>query len=128
MTSHALVAGTRSETGRRLTKRRTRRTVHAKITPNKFSSRGAACVLAPAQTSAANAPADPQIAMIVVTADTVDIAAGKLAAEKSSNSKVKEFAELMVRDHTSVNKQARKTHKRARMNRFVALNCLFTPV
>ncbi|HEX5490863.1 MAG TPA: DUF4142 domain-containing protein [Candidatus Udaeobacter sp.] len=66
----------------------------------------AACVLAPAQTSAANAPADPQIAMIVVTAENVDIAAGKLAAEKSSNSKVKEFAELMVRDRTSVNKQA----------------------
>jgi putative membrane protein len=57
-------------------------------------------------TSAANAPTDPRIAMIVVTAENVDIAAGKLAAEKSSNSKVKEFAELMVRDRTSVNKQA----------------------
>jgi len=63
-------------------------------------------VLAQAQTSPAAAPTDPQIAMIVVTADNVDIAAGKLAAKKSSNAKVKEFAELMVRDHTSVNKQA----------------------
>lgn len=63
-------------------------------------------VLAQAQTSPAGAPTDPQIAMIVVTADNVDIAAGKLAAKKSSNSKVKEFADLMVRDHTSVNKQA----------------------
>jgi putative membrane protein len=29
-----------------------------------------------------------------------------LAAEKSTNPKVKQFAELMVRDHTSVNKKA----------------------
>jgi len=62
-------------------------------------------VLAQAQTSSSSEPTDPQIAMIVVTADNVDIDAGKLAAEKSSNPKVKEFAELMVRDHTSVNKQ-----------------------
>src|SRR5262245_4163539 len=66
----------------------------------------AAGVVAQAQTSPASAPTDPQIAMIVVTANNVDIAAGKLAAQKSSNPKVKEFAELMVRDHTSVNKQA----------------------
>src|SRR5947209_4165060 len=57
----------------------------------------AAGVLAQAQTSPASAPTDPQIAMIVVTADNVDIAAGKLAAKKTSNPKVKEFAELMVR-------------------------------
>src|ERR1041385_724739 len=63
-------------------------------------------VSAQAQSSPAGAPTDPQIAMIGVTADNVDIAAGKLAAKKSSNAKVKEFAELMVRDHTSVNKQA----------------------
>jgi len=53
-----------------------------------------------------SAPTDPQIAMIAVTADTVDIDAGKLAQDKASNPKVKEFAKLMVRDHTSVNKQA----------------------
>jgi len=64
--------------------------------------------LALGQTSpaAAAAPTDPQIAMIAVTADNVDIDAGKLAIEKSTNPKVKEFAELMVRDHTSVNNQA----------------------
>jgi putative membrane protein len=71
-----------------------------------------AATLAQAQTSPASAPTDPQIAMIVVTADNVDIAAGKLAAKKSSNSKVKEFAEMMVRDHTSVNKQATDLAKR----------------
>lgn len=59
-----------------------------------------------AQTSSAAAPTDPQIAMIAVTADNVDIEAAKLAASKTSNAKVKEFANLMVRDHTSVNKKA----------------------
>ena len=57
-------------------------------------------------TSSAPAPTDPQIAMIAVTADSVDIDAGKLAAEKSTNPKVKEFAQMMVRDHTSVSKKA----------------------
>ncbi len=56
----------------------------------------AAGVLAQAQTSPSGAPTDPQIAMIVVTADNVDIAGGKLAAKKSSNPKVKEFAELSL--------------------------------
>src|SRR5437763_1967288 len=62
--------------------------------------------IAQAQTSGAAAPTDPQIAMIAVTADNVDIDAGKLAAEKASNPKVKKFAQLMVSDHTSVNKKA----------------------
>ena len=59
-----------------------------------------------ADEKSAAAPTDPQIAMIAVTADTIDIDAGKLAAEKTTNPKVKEFADLMVRDHTSVNQQA----------------------
>lgn len=59
-----------------------------------------------AQTTSSAAPTDPQIAMIAVTADSVDIDAGKLAAEKSTNPKVKDFARMMVRDHTSVNKKA----------------------
>ena len=49
---------------------------------------------------------DAQIASIVVTANQVDIDAGKLAASKSSNAEVKKFANLMVADHTNVNKQA----------------------
>lgn len=57
-------------------------------------------------TSAGAAPTDPQIAMIAVTADSVDIDAGKLASKKATNPKVKEFADLMVKDHTSVNAQA----------------------
>jgi len=52
------------------------------------------------------APTDAQIAMIVVVADTVDVDYGKLAAKKTSNQAVKEFAETMVRDHTAVNDKA----------------------
>lgn len=59
-----------------------------------------------AQTTAAGAPNDAQIAMIAVVADTVDIDAGKLAAEKASSKEVKAFAETMVRDHTAVNAKA----------------------
>jgi putative membrane protein len=66
----------------------------------------------PAQTGTAAAPTDPEIAMIAVTADNVDIDAGKLATSKTSNPKVKEFADLMVRDHTSVNNQATQLAKK----------------
>jgi len=51
-------------------------------------------------------PSDPQIAAIVVTANQVDIDAGKLAASTTKSEPVKTFAELMVKDHTSVNKSA----------------------
>ncbi|HEY2435098.1 MAG TPA: DUF4142 domain-containing protein [Vicinamibacterales bacterium] len=54
----------------------------------------------------AQAPNDAQIASIVVTANQVDIDAGKLAESKASNADVKQFAKLMVTDHTGVNKQA----------------------
>jgi putative membrane protein len=59
-------------------------------------------------TSAARAqqPTDAQIAHIVVTANQVDIDAGKLAASKGTNPEVKAFGEQMVKDHTGVNKQA----------------------
>jgi putative membrane protein len=49
---------------------------------------------------------DAQIASIVVTANQVDIDAGKLAASKASNAEVKKFGQQMVTDHTGVNKQA----------------------
>ena len=50
---------------------------------------------------------DAQIASIVVTANQVDIDAGKLAASKASHADVKKFARTMVTDHTGVNKQAK---------------------
>jgi putative membrane protein len=51
-------------------------------------------------------PNDAQIAQIVLTADTVDIDYGKMAAKKTSNPEVKAFAETMVRDHSAVNDKA----------------------
>lgn len=54
----------------------------------------------------AQAPNDAQIAHIVVTANQVDIDAGKLAEKKGSNAEVKTFGKQMVTDHSGVNKQA----------------------
>jgi putative membrane protein len=51
-------------------------------------------------------PSDPQIAGIVVAADQIDIDAGKLAKSRTTNKQVSEFAQLMITDHTAVNKQA----------------------
>src|SRR5436190_14882323 len=65
----------------------------------------AALVAAPAL-ALAQAPNDAQIAHIVVTANQVDIDAGKLAETKSTNADVKAFGQRMVTDHTGVNKSA----------------------
>jgi putative membrane protein len=54
----------------------------------------------------AQAPSDPQIAGIVVTANQIDVDAGKLAKARSKNKEVQKFAQLMITDHTAVNKQA----------------------
>jgi len=51
-------------------------------------------------------PTDPQIAAIVVTANQVDIDAGKLAERKAHGADVKAFAKRMVTDHTGVNQAA----------------------
>ena len=56
--------------------------------------------------SAQGLPTDPQIAAIVVTANQVDIDAGKLAEHKAHAKDVKAFAKRMVTDHTGVNKAA----------------------
>ncbi|MEO6789316.1 MAG: DUF4142 domain-containing protein [Chthoniobacteraceae bacterium] len=56
-----------------------------------------------------SSPTDPQIATIAtiaVVADSVDIDAGKLAVRKAHDKRVKEFAVLMVRDHSAVNAKA----------------------
>jgi putative membrane protein len=57
----------------------------------------------PASAQAIN---DAQIAAIVVTANQVDIDAGKLAESRASNPQVKAFGTQMATDHTGVNKQA----------------------
>lgn len=61
--------------------------------------------LTPAAISAQTV-SDAQIASIVVTANQVDVDAGKLAASKATNPEVKKFGQQMVADHTGVNKQA----------------------
>ena len=66
----------------------------------------AASLLAIPAVAAAQAPNDAQIAAIVVTANQVDIDAGKLAESHGSSAEVKSFGKQMVTDHTGVNKQA----------------------
>jgi putative membrane protein len=56
--------------------------------------------------ASAQSPSDPQIAGIVVTANQIDIEAGKLAKSRSKNKEVQAFADQMITDHTAVNKQA----------------------
>jgi putative membrane protein len=51
-------------------------------------------------------PTDPQIAAIVVTANQVDIDAGKLAKSKAHSKEVRDFAQRMITDHSGVNKSA----------------------
>jgi putative membrane protein len=66
----------------------------------------AACGIVYAQETTTPPLTDAQIAMIAVVADTVDIDGGRMAAKKTKNKSVREFAETMVRDHTTVNAQA----------------------
>jgi putative membrane protein len=67
---------------------------------------GILALAAAANVAFAAGPTDPQIAAIVVTANQVDIDAGKLAVSKSHSKDVKEFAQLMITDHSGVNKSA----------------------
>jgi putative membrane protein len=54
----------------------------------------------------AQAPTDAQIAAIVVTANQVDIDAGRLAQSNAGDPQVTAFGKQMVDDHTRVNVQA----------------------
>ncbi len=67
---------------------------------------GALALWVPAALAQQGGPTDPQIAAIVVTANQVDIDAGKLATTKAHGKEVKAFAQQMITDHTGVNKQA----------------------
>ena len=73
----------------------------------------AASLFLAATPAAAQAPNDAQIASIVVTANQVDIDAGKVAQSKGSNAEVKAFGKQMVTDHTAVNKQAAALARRS---------------
>lgn len=56
--------------------------------------------------SAADSLSDVEIAHAAYTADDLDIAYAKIALERSKTSAIREFAELMVKDHTAANTAA----------------------
>src|SRR5262245_12800460 len=67
-----------------------------------------AAMAAPAPAPPAPAgPSDAEIADIVLTANTIDIDAAKLAKDQSKNAEVKKFAALMIKDHTASNDSAK---------------------
>src|SRR3954464_2291740 len=49
---------------------------------------------------------DPEVAHVAVTANTIDIAAGKVALTHAKSQEVKNFANMMIRDHAGVNEKA----------------------
>ena len=59
-----------------------------------------------APVASASGPSDAEIAHIAYTAGALDVAAAKQALAKSSDAKVRSFAEVMVRDHEAVNQAA----------------------
>jgi putative membrane protein len=68
-----------------------------------------AAVATLALTGAAHAQAglnDLEVAHAAYTADVIDIDYAKIALAKSQHPQVREFAELMIRDHTAVNEGA----------------------
>ena len=63
-----------------------------------------AVALHPAKANAqgGGAPSDPQIVGIVVAADQIDIDYAKLAMSKTKNKQVRDFAQQMITDHSTV--------------------------
>ena len=56
--------------------------------------------------NAADSLSDVEIAPAAYTADDLDIAYAKIALEKSKTPAIRQFAELMVKDHTAANEAA----------------------
>lgn len=83
----------------------------------KFHLTALACVLSVFTVAQAQqpGPTDPQIAAIVVTANQVDIDAGRLARDRSSSQEVRQFARQMVTDHSAVNQSATELVARLRV-------------
>src|SRR4051812_1297038 len=66
-------------------------------------------------TAAQSDLSDANIAAIVVAANNIDIKAGKLAVKTTKNADVKGLGEMMVRDHESVNQQAKALPKKLKV-------------
>lgn len=76
----------------------------------------ALCVAAVASEGyAAGKLTDSEIAKIVVTANTAEVDAGKMANQKSTNPEVKSFAEDMIKVHEQSNKDANELAKKSHM-------------
>jgi len=58
---------------------------------------------------------DAQVVHIVVTANQVDVDAGKLARTKSAGKETRAFAERMIADHDALNAQVTALAKRLRL-------------
>lgn len=58
---------------------------------------------------------DAQIAHVLVTANQVDIDAGKLAEKKASSPEVRQYGKQMATDHAAVNKQANDLVKKLKV-------------
>ena len=72
----------------------------------KLTTTTLALVFAAFATLSAQGVNDAQIASIVVTANQVDIDAGKVAVARGTNAEVKAFGQQMIDAHTGVNKSA----------------------
>lgn len=57
-------------------------------------------------TYAADPLSDVEIAHAAYTADDLDIAYAKIALDKSKSTAIREFAQLMIKDHTAANEAA----------------------
>jgi len=57
---------------------------------------------AKANAQGGGAPSDPQIVGIVVAADQIDIDYAKLAMSKTKNKQIRDFAQQMITDHSTV--------------------------
>jgi putative membrane protein len=69
----------------------------------------------PGQTSAAPALDDPTIVAIFDAANTYDIETGALAAKKGKSAEVREYGEMLVRDHRHVRALGRDLAKSLRV-------------
>ena len=60
----------------------------------------------PAPGEGAAALNDAEIAAIVVAANSIDVRYGEIARERATDERVRQFAEMMITDHTAVNESA----------------------
>jgi putative membrane protein len=60
------------------------------------------CATASSGENQADELTDANIAAIVVGANKIDISAGEIALQRSENTEIRQFAQLMVNDHTAV--------------------------